>query len=230
MGYVFRAISSRDRTALTPYIGQSLLLLLAPALFAASIYMVLGRVIAMLPNGERYSLIRLNWMTKIFVAGDVLSFLMQSTGGGILGTSDGDKDKQKLGEHVIVGGLLVQLAFFGFFMVASVLFWFKYHRGEVVDKHVVESSSGCRWRTLLKVLFATSGLILIRSAFRVVEYLGGQDGFLLKKEMFLYIFDALLMFHVMTMFNWCFPGSVVRRDKSGMSEESGSHMTTISTP
>jgi hypothetical protein len=58
---------------------QSLLLLLAPALFAASIYMVLGRIIR-LTDGEAYSLIRVSRLTKIFVAGDVLSFLVQSTG------------------------------------------------------------------------------------------------------------------------------------------------------
>lgn len=62
-----------------PYIIQSTLLLIAPALFAASIYMELGRVI-LLVHGERFSLIRVNWLTKIFVAGDVLSFLMQASG------------------------------------------------------------------------------------------------------------------------------------------------------
>lgn len=58
---------------------QSLLLLVAPALFAASIYIILGRVILM-TDGERHSLIRQKWLTKIFVAGDVISFLVQ--GGG----------------------------------------------------------------------------------------------------------------------------------------------------
>jgi hypothetical protein len=58
---------------------QSLLLLLAPALFAASIYMVLGRIIR-LTDGESHSLIRASWLTKIFVTGDVLSFLAQSGG------------------------------------------------------------------------------------------------------------------------------------------------------
>jgi hypothetical protein len=58
---------------------QSLLLLLAPALFAASIYMVLGRIIR-LTDGESHSLIKARWLTKVFVAGDVLSFLTQSTG------------------------------------------------------------------------------------------------------------------------------------------------------
>jgi hypothetical protein len=58
---------------------QSLLLLLAPALFAASIYMVLGRII-LLTDGEAHSLIRARWLTKLFVMGDVLSFLGQSAG------------------------------------------------------------------------------------------------------------------------------------------------------
>lgn len=62
-----------------PYIIQSTLLLIAPALFAASIYMELGRVI-LLVRGERFSIVRVNWLTKIFVAGDVLSFLMQASG------------------------------------------------------------------------------------------------------------------------------------------------------
>ena len=62
-----------------PYIGQSLLLLLAPALFAASIYMILGRLIVALNAGSN-SIIRPSWLTKIFVVGDVLSFLMQCGG------------------------------------------------------------------------------------------------------------------------------------------------------
>jgi hypothetical protein len=58
---------------------QSLLILLAPALFAASIYIILGRII-LLVDGERYSLVRQKWLTKLFVTGDVLSFLMQGSG------------------------------------------------------------------------------------------------------------------------------------------------------
>ena len=62
-----------------PYVMQSTLLLVAPALFAASIYMELGRIITLV-RGEKLAIIRVNWMTKIFVAGDVLSFLMQASG------------------------------------------------------------------------------------------------------------------------------------------------------
>jgi hypothetical protein len=64
---------------LGPYILQSVLLLVAPALFAASIYMELGRIVLMV-DGERSLFIRRTWLTKLFVTGDVLSFLMQSSG------------------------------------------------------------------------------------------------------------------------------------------------------
>ena len=79
VGYVGRAISSTDQWVLGPYIVQSLLLLLAPALFAASIYMVLGKIILFV-DGDRYCLIRKKWLTKVFVAGDVSAFLLQMSG------------------------------------------------------------------------------------------------------------------------------------------------------
>jgi hypothetical protein len=41
--------------------------------------MVLGRIIV-LTDGEAHSLIRVKWLTKVFVAGDVISFLGQSAG------------------------------------------------------------------------------------------------------------------------------------------------------
>lgn len=62
-----------------PYIIQSMYILLAPALFAASIYMILGRII-LLTGGECHSIIKQEWITKLFVMGDVLCFIIQSGG------------------------------------------------------------------------------------------------------------------------------------------------------
>jgi hypothetical protein len=82
IGYIGRILSAQQNPGpytLSPYIMQSVLLLVAPALFAASIYMELGRIVLMV-DGERSLFIRRTWLTKLFVAGDVLSFLMQSSG------------------------------------------------------------------------------------------------------------------------------------------------------
>lgn len=58
---------------------QGLTVLLAPIFFAASMYMVLGRIIRLV-DANSYSPIRVNWLTKIFVAGDVISFFVQAAG------------------------------------------------------------------------------------------------------------------------------------------------------
>lgn len=56
-----------------------MLILLGPAFYAASIYMVLGRLITNL-DANSYSLIRVKWLAKFFLMGDILSIFGQ--GGG----------------------------------------------------------------------------------------------------------------------------------------------------
>jgi len=211
VGYVARAISHNDRWALMPYIIQALFLLIAPALYAASIYMILGRIITTI-EADHHSMIRPNWLTKIFVAGDILSFLMQSTGGGMMAKRD--KDSAKLGERIILGGLFVQIIFFGFFMVASIVFHLR------LRKNPTEASRmSTKWRTLLIAVYVASKLILVRSAFRVVEYIQGRDGFLMSKEVWLYIFDAVLMLSVTILFNFVHPSIAVPGRKGKVSED-----------
>ena len=83
MGYGARCKSGSESPdwTLGPYIIQAIVLLVAPSLFAATIYMQLGRII-MLVHGESRALIRKKWLTKIFVTGDVLSFVLQGGGMG----------------------------------------------------------------------------------------------------------------------------------------------------
>lgn len=85
IGYAGRAKSGNESPdwTLGPYIIQAILLLVAPALFAATIYMELGRIISVV-DGEVHVMIRKEWMTKLFVTGDVLSFFLQGGGKHLL--------------------------------------------------------------------------------------------------------------------------------------------------
>jgi hypothetical protein len=76
------------------------------------------------------------------------------------------------------------------------------------------SLSQLPWKRHLYNLYFTSGLIMVRSIFRVIEYIQGNSGYLLSHEVFLYIFDALLMLAVMIMFNWVHPSEVTENTKS----------------
>jgi RTA1 like protein len=64
-------------------------------------------------------------------------------------------------------------------------------------------------------LYVGSLLILIRSVFRIVEYLQGWQGYLLGHEAFIYIFDATLMLIVMLIFNWVHPSQVRSEIRGG---------------
>ncbi|KAI9783330.1 MAG: hypothetical protein M1835_003825 [Candelina submexicana] len=211
IGYIGRAVSSQQSPdyALAPYIVQSILLLVAPALFAASIYMELGRIIR-LTDGEVHSLVRTKWLTTIFVSGDVFSFLMQSSGAGIM--ARGTNDSMKTGEKIIIGGLLLQCIFFGFFVIVAILF---HRKASLVPTERMKNTNFIPWQKHLLALYISSALILVRSIFRVIEYAQGNKGYLLKHEWFLYVFDSCLMFGVLLVFNIVHPSQVNALLKGG---------------
>ncbi|KAJ6054325.1 RTA1 like protein [Penicillium canescens] len=191
VGYIARAVSAHQDPDYTvmPYALQSLFILLAPSLFAASIYMILGRIIR-LTEGDSRSIIRAKFMTKIFVLGDVLSFLIQSGGGGIMSTSK-SQSQMKLGENMIIVGSI-----FGFFAVVAIIF----HKR--ISAHPTTNSLGLSvpWKKFLFVLYAASGLILIRCLYRIIEYAQGSSGTLQSREAYAYIFDGMLMLGMMLLF------------------------------
>ncbi|CEN60562.1 Putative Function: S. cerevisiae RTA1 gene is involved in 7-aminocholesterol resistance [Aspergillus calidoustus] len=205
IGYIGRAISSKQSPdwTLVPYMIQTLFLLLAPALLAASIYMLLGRIILAL-KAESHALLQKKWLTKLFVTGDVLSFLLQGAGGGI--QSSGNMDSFKTGERIIVVGLFIQIFFFGFFIIVATHFYWKLRRYPIPRA----SSPDIPWRKHLHVLYMASFLIMVRSVFRLAEYLQGNDGYLLHHEIYLYIFDALLVFVTMLLLNVVHPAEIAR--------------------
>lgn len=79
IGYICRILAHDDNKSIPIYSVQTILILLAPPLYAASIYMTLGRLIRYL-GAESQSLIPTKWLTKIFLVGDVVAFVMQAAG------------------------------------------------------------------------------------------------------------------------------------------------------
>ncbi|KAH7020506.1 RTA1 like protein-domain-containing protein [Ilyonectria destructans] len=192
IGYYSRIWGHFDKFSVAGFIIQAIPILVAPALFAASIYMILGRLIRAV-GASHLSLLPVQWVTRIFVTGDVVTFTLQAGGGGI--QSGGSLDLSNIGEKVIVAGLFAQIVVFGFFVCTSILF---HHR--LRQSPTTESLRGdIPWRRYLYVLYVSSFLILVRSIFRVVEYLQGNSGYLISHEILLYIFDAVLMALVMAI-------------------------------
>lgn len=182
---------------------REIFILIVPALFATTIYMILARIIRAV-NAEALSLVPIQWLTKIFVIGDVLAFTLQAGGGGVQGA--GTLDLYELGEKIIIVGLFVQIGIFGFFVVTTVVFHIRLiNRPTPAALH-----AWVPWRRHLAVLYTTSGLILIRSVFRVIEYLQGNSGYIISHEVYLYVFDACLMVFTMAIFCAWYVGDLDR--------------------
>lgn len=89
-------------------------------------------------------------------------------------------------------------------MVVSASFYLRNNRNPTP-----RSASGeVPWRLHMWVLFTASMLIMVRSVFRVIEYVQGTDGYLLTHEIYLYIFDAALMCGVVIIFNIVHPSQI----------------------
>lgn len=144
---------------------------------------------------------------------------MQATGGA---------SSLEMGANITVAGLFIQLLFFGIFIVVAVSFHLKVRRYPTV---VTRGTTP--WERHMMALFLSSLLIMVRSIFRVVEYLQGFDGYLLSHEAYLYVFDALLMWLAMILFNWLHPAEILSvrvgnpskatRDRYAMGPVSPSH-------
>ncbi|KAF2736347.1 hypothetical protein EJ04DRAFT_171143 [Polyplosphaeria fusca] len=164
IGYAARAVAHNDTDSLTPYIIQSLLILIAPILFAASIYMVLGRLM-LRTDSASLSLIRPQWVTRIFVAGDIWCFMIQSGGAGILAKADTPNDVNR-GEIIILGGLILQILIFAVFIVVASIWHFRLSASgaDEMQRGVIP------WRRYIALLYVASSCITVRNIYRVIEY------------------------------------------------------------
>ncbi|CAG8418823.1 unnamed protein product, partial [Penicillium salamii] len=224
-GYIARIFSHFDTKALGPYIVQTMLILVAPPLFAASIYMTLGRIIVKL-DAEEMSLVPVRFLTKIFVVGDVISFLLQCGGGGYMAA--GTLSAMDIGANIVIGGLAIQLLFFGFFVVVSAIFHWRVKKrseysnlsGASLTTTSRNSKTKMTWESIMWALYIACLLILVRSIFRVVEFVEGNDGFIMRREYLLYIFDACLMVLTGVVLGICHPGSVLTQGRKRDSEMS----------
>lgn len=113
-------------------------------------------------------------------------------------------NSKSTGENIILGGLFVQVIFFGFFLISALVFQRRLGRSPTSES----ADHSIPWQKHMFALHFSSLLILIRSGFRVAEYIQGSDGFLLRNEVFIYVYDGLLMLFVTVVFLAIHPGEV----------------------
>lgn len=96
-------------------------------------------------------------------ADEFMYSMIQGAGAGLL-VSASTASGFSLGENVILGGLILQILLFGFFVVVAGV-WHSRLR-----KQPMAEAATLPWEGLVSRLYAASGCIMLRNVFRVVEY------------------------------------------------------------
>ncbi|KAF2466141.1 RTA1-domain-containing protein [Lindgomyces ingoldianus] len=187
IGYAARAYGNSHPYAQSPFLIQAILILLAPILFAASIYMFLSRII-FATGYASYSMMRPKWLTITFVGSDIFCFFVQMVGAAMLSTAT-TKKKLDLANTIVLVGLATQIVIFGWFMIVGLVFHLRIRKRH--DRKMVLRE--WNWERYLIMLYMASIIITLRNLFRVIEYALGDDGYLLSTEWPIYVFDAIPM-------------------------------------
>lgn len=181
-----------------------MLIMCAPPLVAATIYMILGRIIRAC-NAEHHSSIRTKWLTFIFVTNDVLCFLTQIFGAGVQVT--GDAHIMSIGVKVVLVGLIFALVVFALFVWVA----FQFHRRLKRDPTPVAYQNGSlHWERYMWAIYISCAALMIRNLVRTIEF-GASDSDLGKKEAYIYIFDAVMMLTSMAVLIFWHPGLLIKR-------------------
>ncbi|KAK9427507.1 RTA1 like protein-domain-containing protein [Lipomyces doorenjongii] len=205
IGFVCRAIVSYQDPNSTsirgPNIIMTVFILIAPVWFAASIYILFGRIILLL-QANHLAIVKQKWLTGIFVTGDVLSLIIQVAGAVMLtGNNSNNQNNLNTAKIVIDIGLSAQIVSFGFFIVTAIVF----HRRILKQPTIL---SEVPWKKHFYTVYLTSTIIMCRCIFRLVEYLLGTNGPIWGHEAYQYGFDSTLMFLVMVAFAVIHPSEV----------------------
>ncbi len=201
VGYVGRALGHYHKDQIGPYIIQSILILVSPALFAATIYMTLSRAMRS-TAATHHSIIKAKWLTTFFVTGDVVSFFVQGGGGGII--AQGGQDSANMGKDIILAGLFIQIILFCLFFVSAITFHSRLRKmptSESLDRNL-------HCERMLQVLYVDSALVLVRNTVRVVEFVGDSSSYMRREEWPIYAFVELPMAAVMAVLFWWFPSMI----------------------
>ncbi|KXX83464.1 Protein RTM1 [Madurella mycetomatis] len=219
VGFVLRCWSIQNQSQLPPFITSLSLLVLAPLLLAASVYLLVGRLIqAVLPASHHLRFLgglHARHTTAVFVGLDILAAVVQSAGTVVAASANWHGPRALTGVDILVAGLALQTAAFVAFVV--VLARFAYVTRKKDDGHggvhaVVRHNAPPGWQRLVVAEAVSAVLILIRCIYRLVEFAGGVTGYAFRTEWLFWVFDGFAMLVATGVFCIWHPGAYLGRD------------------
>ncbi|RDB18398.1 Uncharacterized protein C17G6.02c [Hypsizygus marmoreus] len=215
-GWSGRLWSSFNATNSEAFMLQICATILAPTPLLAANFVILGRVIRRL--GTSYSRLPPRWYTIIFCTCDVISLIIQGTGGGLAASADVDPTP---GGNVMLGGIVFQLVTISVYSILAIEFFVRY----VYDRPVASNRNGSsetitslkspmtpKLKTMSIALAFSTVCLFIRAIYRTIELSDGWSGRIISTEVYFNVLDgAMIVLAIYTM-NFVHPGIFLRHE------------------
>ncbi|WWC89875.1 uncharacterized protein L201_004803 [Kwoniella dendrophila CBS 6074] len=201
-GYAARLASHKRPFVVSSFVAQYFLIVVAPVLFSAAIYLSLSLAVRNYKGAERLLIISPRKVLLFFVTADIVTTIIQIAGAALIGTSESAKVRGKPSKvtpdqanDILLAGLAIQCFSFTCFLLILLLVIYRSYQSKYIyylsnnnnnnnqqqqdiQEEVPEYQCGIKkLRSFLYIILITSLLILLRTTFRLSETGQGFFGF-----------------------------------------------------
>ncbi|KAI2619656.1 RTA1-domain-containing protein [Hypoxylon sp. NC1633] len=200
IGYAGRLMSWRNQWSENGFLIQICCLTLAPAFFAAGIYLCIRRIV--FAFGPENSRIPPKFYTRIFIPCDIVSLILQAAGGGLASSAFHTGKTTDVGDNIMIAGLSFQVFTLLVFMALSADFFLNTSRrrralGSAAaldqDPALVALRASPMFRGFLAALVLSTVCVFWRSVFRVAELSHGWTGPLMARQDLFIGFEGVMI-------------------------------------
>ncbi|CAH2350336.1 hypothetical protein CLIB1423_01S07800 [[Candida] railenensis] len=156
IGFAARVVAVNDTSSTIDYAIQYLCLTVSPTFLMAGIYFIFAQLVVL--HGRQFSLLKPMWYSYFFIGSDILTFFIQSGGGGMSASASNGSGNPQTGVYIMVGGIGLQVLSMTIFMG----FWFDFlaktyfkHSLHLEDHNELNKKS---FKNFFKFLFNTKSV------------------------------------------------------------------------
>ncbi|KAJ3804925.1 RTA1-like protein [Lentinula aff. lateritia] len=206
LGWSARLWSNKSPSLLSPYEMQLTCTILAPTPLLAGNFIILGSMIQQL--GPKYSRISPWWYTIIFCSFDLTSLLAQAVGGGMAATAVGKGKNPTPGGHVMLGGIVFQMATITIYILCASEFFIRYFNDKPLNLHRDSGDRGAmdfKLEIMSAALLLSTICIFIRAVYRTIELTDGWSGRIISTQRYFNVLDGAMIVIAMYIMNIAHP-------------------------
>ena len=190
LGYVGRILLKNNPFDETGFDIQICCLIIAPAFLAAGVYLTLKYLV--LTVGRDYSRIRAKWYTWIFILCDLLSLVLQGSGGGIAATAN-TESMQKAGNNLMMAGIVWQVVTLLAFGALVLDYCLSASKGRnSFTQATVNLISSRDFKLFASAIVVSYVVIFTRCVYRIAEMAGGWANDIMQDEAGFIVLDGVM--------------------------------------